>query len=449
MLEDVLREYGAEEVSAFHVYQDIFWLGDGMIQRSDEPAQSKELKANPIGYFKNKNEKHGHFRVFFEDTFEETLKEMQEADFAVMNGLTYFGRKYVQEHASKMYAMIFDLDGVTDVTLDTFLHGAYAVDYDIYPIPNYIVLSGGGVHLYYLFENPIPLFPNIKIQLKAFKYALTRQLWNGYTSENKEVQVQGINQPFRVIGGKSKIDYGCIPTRAFHLSNHPFTLSELGKYVPDKELLVDENKLFKETTMTLEEAKKAYPQWYQDKVINKQPRRYWEVKPDLYEWWKRQILNNRDDRYGHRYFSIMCLAIYGAKCNIPYEQVKADALNLIPFMNDIAPNHPDFSKADVMSALECYDKKFCTFPRNDMEKISGIRIEKNKRNYRTQENHLKVMRAIQEVVKPNWRDGNGRKPKAEIIKAWRAEHPEETKADCNRQTGIDPKTIRKWWDSYN
>ena len=27
------------------------------------------------------------------------------------------------------------------------------------------------------------------------------------------------------------------------------------------------------------------------------------------------------------------------------------------------------------------------------------------------------------------------------------EHPEGRKADCHRDTGLDPKTIRKWWDT--
>ena len=446
MLEDVLRDFGAEEVSAMHVYRDIFWLGEGLIQSSGE---YDDLKANPIGYFWKRGQEHGHFRILLDDTFEETLKEMQEADFAILNGLTYFGGKNEQEHASKMYAMIFDMDGVTDTTLYRFLYGAFnceKIGYNLYPIPNYVILSGHGIHLYYLFEKPIPLYPNIKVQLKAFKYALTESIWNVYTSEVKR-QYQGINQGFRVIGGKTKIDG--VRVRAFHLSNHPFTLSELGKFIDDKELLVDETKLFRESTMTLEEAKKAYPEWYQDKIINKQPRRHWEIKPALYEWWKKQIYTHPDDRFGHRYFSIMCLAIYGAKCNIPYEQVKADALKLVPFLDAIVPGN-EFTEDDALSALECYDKKFCTFPRDDMEKISGIRIKANKRNYRTQELHLRIARNTRDILHPEgWREGNGRKPKAELVRAWRVEHPDGTKADCNRQTGIDPKTIRKWWDSYN
>ena len=29
---------------------------------------------------------------------------------------------------------------------------------------------------------------------------------------------------------------------------------------------------------------------------------------------------------------------------------------------------------------------------------------------------------------------------------WRQQHPEGRKADCHRETGLDPKTIRKWLD---
>ena len=437
MLEDVLKSYGAEEVEAIEVYRDMFSLGDGAIQKSGE---RNTLKANPIGYWKNKGQKKGHYRVFLDDTFEETLKEMQEADFAIMNGLTYFGRKNLQEHASKMYAMIFDLDGVTEETLQAFLSGAFAKDYDIYPLPNYIILSGHGLHLYYVFEEPIPLYPNIKIQLKAFKYALTDKMWNMYTSKQDKKQFQGINQGFRPIGGKTKIDG--VRVRAFRLNTHPCGLSDLGKYIPE-ESRVDESKLWKESKMTLAEAKKAYPQWYQDKVINKQERSYWKIKPDLYEWWKRQMMQAS---YGHRYFNIMCLAIYGAKCDISYEKVKADALEFIPFMNLIAPNHP-FTKDDVMSALECYDRKYCTFPLDDIEKLSGIQIERNRRNGRTQESHLKRARALLEVA--NSEAGKalqGRKPKAEAVREWREAHPNGKKIECHRETGLSRPTIDRWWN---
>ncbi len=55
--------------------------------------------------------------------------------------------------------------------------------------------------MYYVFDNPIDLFPNIKLQLKAYKYALTFNIWcYKETSKEKETQYQSINQSFRMVG---------------------------------------------------------------------------------------------------------------------------------------------------------------------------------------------------------------------------------------------------------
>ena len=440
MLENKLIEYGAVEVDAMTMYSDMFNLGEGYIQKKNEP--SGEYKANPIGYYRNKNEKHGHYRIFFEDTFEETLKEIQEADFAILNGITYFGRKNEQSHASKMYAMIFDFDGVTELTLHRFLHGAFSKS-EIYPMPNYVILSGHGLHLYYLFEEPIPLFPNIKMQLKELKYALTNRIWNRYTSTIESRQYQGINQGFRPVGAKTKIKGKRV--RAFRLNTHPFSLQQLGRFVPN-EYRVDEEKLFKESKISLEEAKKKYPKWYEDVVVNKMPKKTWVVKRDLYEWWKRQLISGQVS-YGHRYFCIMCLAIYGVKCDIDFEEVKKDAYDLIDLFNDIKPDEP-FSKEDVDSALECFDKRYCTFPRDDISKLSDISIKANKRNGRSRAEHIKLMNYIRDEINgnKNWRDGNGRKPKSLEVYNWRINNPDGTKAQCVRDTKITKPTVYKWWD---
>ena len=264
MLEDILKKWGGYEVSAMDVYSDIFNLGYGSIQKENEAPG--EYKANPLGYWKNGSQETGHFRIMFEDTFEDTLKELQRADFGLLNGITYFGRKRDQNHASKMYAMIFDLDDVTDSTLNNFLNGAFEVD--AYPIPNYICLSGNNVHLYYVFEDPIPLFPNIKLQLKDLKYALTEKIWNPYTSNAETKQKQGIFQPFRVIGGKTKKGAAEKTVRAFRINNHPFSLRQLCEYVP-KEHYIDESKLFKESKISLAEAAKKYPKWYKKVIVEK------------------------------------------------------------------------------------------------------------------------------------------------------------------------------------
>lgn len=457
MLEDVLIEWGAHEVVSMEVYTDMFRLGEGYIQRSDEPAG--EFKANPLVYYKNDGAESGHYRILFEDTFEETLKEAQGADFSLLNGITYFGRRNVQEHASKMFAMIFDLDGVTDKTLNAFLSGAIVGN--AYPVPNYIALSGHGIHLYYLFEEPVPLYPYTKIQLKDLKYALTDKIWNRYTSTEEKVQHQGINQGFRALGAKTKEGAAMPMVRPFRLNTHPFSLSQLCDYVPE-EHRIDESKLWRETQYTLAQAKKKFPEWYEKVVVNgdKTPK-YWDIAGKvngdnpyaLYDWWKRQILAGAS--YGHRYFAIMALAIYGAKNDKSYAEVREDAFNLVPFLNSINPDEP-FTEEDCEVALECYDARYKTFPIKDIEKISGIPIKRNKRNGRKQILHLKLARSNRDILcqergKDNWREGAGR-PKGsgtaqEKVAAYRMEHPEATKAECNRATGLDPKTIRKWWDA--
>lgn len=455
MLEDVIKEWGGHEVTPIEVYSDVFKFGEGYIQKENE--EKGGYRANPVAYYRNEGCEHGHYRVMFEDTFEETLKELQEADFCILNGLTYFGRKNVQTHASKMFAMIFDLDGVTDDTLFAFFSGAYRAK--AYPIPNYVILSGHGLHLYYLFEDPIPLFPNLKMQLKEFKYALTERIWNGYTSTYESRQKQGINQGFRVIGGKTKKDAPEKRVRAFKLNEKTFTLNQLSEYVP-KEKAVNDRKLFRESKMSLKEAQEKYPEWYEKVVLGKdKTRTRWKIEEKvhgdnpyaLYDWWKERMA--RGATYTHRYFCVMCLAIYGAKCNVPYEQVKQDAYDLVPSLNNINPQKP-FTKEDVDSALECYDLRYCTFPIRDIQHISAISFDKNKRNGRKQSDHLKVARYVRDEINGHadtWRNKDGRPvgsgTKEQAVAEYVSAHPEASVSEIAKALGVSRPTVYKYKDS--
>ena len=442
MLSDVIESYGGEKMDPLDVYKDIFRIGEGFIQKEYEDSGS--FKANPIAYYKNENEDHGHFRIMFEDKFEEIYQnEIVSADFCVMNCITYFGAKYTSDRASKMCAMIFDIDGVTDNSLNNFFYAAFNKEFDYYPLPNYVALSGHGIHLYYVFEEPVPLFPNLKLQLKEFKYSLTEKMWNKNTSVDEKVQKQGINQPFRILGGKCKKNAPLDRIEVYRVNQHPVNIEYLNRFVPTK-IEIDEKKLFKESKLTLDQAKEKYPEWYENKVL-KGKRSYWTVKRDLYNWWIQQIKKEENGAsYGHRYFCIMTLVIYGIKCGLSKDEIKQDAIDLIPFLNGLNKEEP-FTEEDIKSALECYDERYNTFPLKDIEKLTNIRIERNKRNGRKQEMHLKGARAIRDINNPNWRDGNGRKPKKDIVQKWRLEHPEGKKADCIRDTGLDKKTVYKWW----
>ena len=215
----------------------------------------------------------------------------------------------------------------------------------------------------------------------------------------------------------------------------------------------DREELWIESKYTLEEAKKKFPQWYEKVIVNGDYEKgHWECKRDLYDWWIRRILHPVDGAtYGHRYWCIMMLVIYAVKCGVPYEEVKKDAYKLVPELNSRKPEQP-FTGADVESALECYDVQFTTFPIDDISRLSGISIEKNKRNGRPQEQHIKIMNAIRDIEHPDgaWRNKEGR-PKGssqqkKLVEEWRTAHPDGKKADCIRDTGLSKPTVYKWWE---
>ena len=136
------------------------------------------------------------------------------------------------------------------------------------------------------------------------------------------------------------------------------------------------------------------------------------------------------------------------KCGISQEELEKDAFGLIDVMNMKDENKSDpFTEDDVLAALEGYDSAWFTYPIDKMSYRADIRIERNKRNYRTQKQHIKIMNAIRDIEWPNgeWINRNGAPTKEDTVREWRKSHPEGSKADCIRDTGLDKKTVYKWW----
>ena len=221
---------------------------------------------------------------------------VQENELTLCSGLVYRKRANKLQNAQRMNALIFDLDGVGVDELKT-IELRWNVEPShlrSIPRPTYTVLSGTGVHFYYVFQEPLDLYPNIKMQLKSLKYDLIFRMWEyGSTSQVKQIQYQSINQAFRMVGSMNN-KYGR-KIRAFRTGDRT-EISFLNAYV-SKENQVDLNKPFKPTKVTLLEAKEAYPDWYQRVVVEKQKKpKKWEISKKvngddpyaLYHWWIRQ-----------------------------------------------------------------------------------------------------------------------------------------------------------------
>lgn len=449
----IAAEMGCDEVEPIDAYKKIFRLGEGYIQKAGEYNDgTAPIKGNPIAYYKeHKCDKTGHFHIMREDTFKDDLKTLQKADFAILNAVSYYGRKNIAAHQDRCFALIFDIDGVLDVTIPR-LWGMSSVGQ--VPMPNFVALSGHGLHLYYLFDEPVRLYPETKVQLKAMKYDLTRRLWWDRLSCDENVQYQGLNQGFRPLGGKTKNGKR---VRVFETREQRWSIKELNSFV-NLDHQVEPQQVYKASKYTLEEAKKKWPAWYERVIVNGEKNtRRWKTEDKvngsnqhaLYDWWLRKV--NSGAVYHHRYFCVMMMYIYGVKNGVPKDKVTQDALNLLPFFNSLPTTGEEelepFTEEDIKSASDCYDERFATFPIKDISKLSGIAIEPNKRNGRAQADHLKIARFACDINNPggSWREGSGRKPLKDKVLFYAVDHPDATPTQAARDLGISRTTVYKWW----
>lgn len=447
-----LLDFGFDEVCALDFYRDIFPLGE--LQKKGVYEEGKycgiaveiiQTESKPIIK-----------RYSITDELDTIKDLLKSPNFVLLSPISYIGKTRHTENTRKMYAFALEIDNLkvnqkgVSVGLNDLLH---QMKQGILPMANYIVASGNGVHLYFIFDQPIRLFENVRESLTRYKRFITRQFWNGYiTFDNTEdkIQYESAFQGFRLAGGVAKNGER---TRIFRLSTHPTTVEELNKFVyqergvPDPSIVVCYDSL-----LTLEQARKKYPEWYERRIEKKQPKGTWKVKRALYDWWLRRIKD--EIKVGHRYHALMLLAVYALKCDISYEELEKDCFSLLkPYDNMSTSEDNPFKESDVMSALQIYqDKEYITFPINSIEKLSGLKIEKNKRNGRKQKIHLMGARAIRDINNENWRQNNGRPKgsgeKKEIVIKWRSENPGEKKSQCIKDTGLDKKTVYKWWNFY-
>lgn len=386
----------------------------------------------------------------------------QTDDFCLMSPISYAGRSRTAEHARFLYAFAVDLDRLRYKDGEPIgllsLWERHIELMDRIPKPTFIVSSGTGLHLYYVLTDPIAMFKDTSQRLQAVKRDLTSLIWHDTIVDIdsvRDIQQEGIYQGFRVPGTITKTG---TRARAF-LTGERISIGELLRYTEgfrrDREKL-EEKQFVKKKSLTLAKAKELYPDWYERRIEKKEPKGVWHVSRNVYEWWRRKIFEGAT--VGHRYYCIMMLSIYARKCSmydekhnpnpVTLEELERDAFGLLDHMEKLTNDESNhFTTDDVLKALEAYNEKWITYPRNSVENRSGIRIDANKRNGRKQADHLRRARAVQAVDYPSgeWREGNGRKPKEEIVREWLRTHPGGKKADCIRDTGLSKPTVYKWW----
>lgn len=367
-------------------------------------------------------------------------------DFCVMAPVSFAGKSQRQANARNLYAVVFDLDGLLETEdgrskslINLFAH----IELGLIPKPSHIVFSGTGLHLYYMLEHPLPLFPNVMKSLAAYRSCLVKKIWNPYiTSLSDKPQFESVTQGFRMVGTKAK---GNTLASAFKVGGK-VSVDYLNKFA-DEESKIDLVKYVSKTSIS--EAREKWPDWYEQRIVQGAPRGTWRIKRDLYEWWKRRIKEDNGATVGHRYFCIMALAVYARKCAVPYEELEKDAIDLIPFLNNLdkTGNSP-FTASDVVKALEAYDASYITFPRHTIEELTGVDIPANKRNGRTREAHMKRVNAMIDfdisMGEKDVRYHGGAPTKASLVGDYAKAHPDANHSEIARALGVSRPTVIKW-----
>lgn len=391
-----------------------------------------------------------------------------------MAPVSWYGRNNKAANARFLHAFAVDLDGMTPGKLGSVLkqmrngHDSGLDKHASMPQASYIVMSGRGLHLYYLLDRPVPLIPAVVPFLQQLKRRLTDVVWTDYTSEdgNEGRQYQGIYQGFRMPGTTTRLNgYGVdakdvnkYEALAFMYApdgaSEPrrVTLDYLvdycgirGKEIPGELYRVLETKGGR---TPLAEAKEKWPDWYERRVVQGEEKTGYDTNRGAYESWLARV---NDEAVVHgRYFAVLALVAYAAKCNVPLKELERDAYGLVPKLDGLSDEPGNrFTNYDVSCALAAYGSNELRFWKNEyMCRRAKIAPHANKRNGRPQALHLEGARAIQEINdKANgtcWRDGNGRKPKRDEIRAYAAEHPDASHAAIAKALGVSRTTVIKW-----
>ncbi len=459
---EIYEDFGGEPVCAIDFYDDIFSGGyddeedDLEEHRDPEDYRTGEYGAIAMEIIYNKKSDCNEGKTKRSSRARRTtvtkgcleLYDLidRSENFCLMSPISYAGRKRLQKNARFLYAMTIEIDNIHPEYGLKELFYSWNREHDPELKPTYIVCSGNGIHLYFKFIHPVPLFANVFEQLSAVKKWMTPRYWNRFTTTMQDVsdiQWESLNQAFRLVGTRTK-NGGY--TAAFKVGD-AISLEQLNDYLPKNRQI---NVIYK-SNLTLKQAQKLYPDWYQRRIVEKQDRGHWTRHRGIYDNWKEKILNGA--AVGHRYHCLENLCSLGVQCEISPEEIEADCYKIADFLETKTTDEKNhFTEYDVLCALQTYHLATEGAYRRRIDIISiktGIPLMPNKRNGLKQEKHLYLARrrkADMKKIDIPMNGTEGRPQKHQIVFEWQQLHPDGRKSDCIRDTGLAKHTVYKWWD---
>ena len=154
---------------------------------------------------------------------------------------------------------------------------------------------------------------------------------------------------------------------------------------------------------------------------------------------------------------MLCLAIYGVKCNVSQEQVRQDLEALLPLYNSIEKKYYDekfiLNQVDINNALSVYKRPLSNLYTYEwIMENTGIEYEpmtrrRPKGERLTQAEHLKLARESLDKSYPNgsWRAHSDGETKRKIL-AFIHENPSASIKDCISGGICSQSSAYKYWD---
>ena len=450
-----------EEVSPYTFYEELYCdktLDDSVVVTFGDDHKLEWCEHNPI---------------------QKTIKAMSMAEAIEMGfnyanmylpPCTFFNNYNSSKCMENLYAIVVDFDGdkdgVSKELMDWLIKRIN--DDNEFVSPTFLTNSGHGLHLWYVFDKPLPMYASNK-RLMRDLYAAIHQTLNDL---NAKPQRHHITQAYRIVGSKTKIN---TVTTAFRTGD-VYDVNELlkqfgvnvrlgeGESAPSEQMMklayairdklgvaIPDEDSWKSVHEYIAENKDAF-----NKISTRNPsRRYRKADGSgwgSFDWYKRMkdsiILKTPD---GHRYTSLMAFMIIGYKCNIPFDQVKRDEDDIILKWQMREKSFPHRFNDEYRDRIDnCYSEKYLKVTKEQLEDWLGFEMHSSfRRNGRNRELHMKIMSGTRDILHPNgsWRNKEGAPTKEEIVRQWRKEHPTGKKIECERDTGLSRHTVLKYWNS--
>lgn len=346
-----------------------------------------------------------------------------------------------------MYALVVDVDQIKPETLDIIIeNGNLGLKI---PMPSYIVNSGSGVHLYYVFREKVPYYwKNRKLLATMYRRlcAITKQRIAAKTDWHSIVQ------PFRMPGSLTKL--GQVAT-AWECGQK-WTVIALAKRLGIDQEEIDKLDLESRGLVSQEEYRERLAQRaaQQGKPLRKKRKyRLQDGNKGFYQYCLDRCY--KDTEQGNRYMSMVGLSVVAYKVGVEKEQLASDLKELLWHYNQIGTT---VSVKEMEKSMRAYNVKALSCTSQTLEEWFGwdfyrlqdkIREQKQRkdRKPRSREENVKVITAIRDALHPDgtWRNTDGRPTKRDQIAEYRREHPEAKPRDCIEDTGISKNTVYKWW----